>query len=720
MKQLYVTGVMIVANALASSSLLAKESAPAALAVDGRSATDAVRSYDTNKGDGGGAKGAPPAWIVASTGTVARAEAGDIGAMKKIADGYWSFAASPITKSTEEERMAMIQEATKWMHRRARVIVKDPGIRARAEKGDEAAMMDMARGYLFLVAARTMEATGEERKSMFQKAMAWLRRRAEKAMATGDADAIAKVANDFICILSSEFNLSEREQGAVGGEIEGLLRRRNRIIADREGDLVSVRKRAKAGDPAAQRNLGFRYSQGVDVEQNDKKAFEWTKKAADQGDAKAMLNLAGYYAKGSGVAKNETEAIAWYRKAARALLGLAKKGEKLDLRPLVYIGKNLLDGESLNAPDVGMMILGVAAQCGDAEALRLAGQQFAIGKAIGQDFDTALLLLRKASQRGDEDAAAVIDRIHDVASQRLIQELHDKAEAGDKEAVARFNKCMEFYKKSLADEGEIARIECNALAGYAPSQAQLGLAYMLGESVVQNQSKAVEWLQKAAEQGEYRAMLWLGTAYEHGQGVAKDDWRAFDLWRRSHESKWDPATEKLHSLAEEYRKEAENGNASAQFFMGVAYEYGYAGREDSATAVKWYRKAAAQGHSGAQTFLGFALLTGSGVAKAPEQAVAWFRKAAEKGNPEAQQNLGRCLFCGDGCRENKQEAVSWYRRAANQGEVGAMFNLGACYLEGTGVRKDVDEAMKLFMKAALLGHERSAKILESLQRDSAL
>ena len=66
MKQLCVTGVMIVANALASSFLLAKESAPAALAVDGRSATDAVRSYDVNKWDGGGAKGAPPAWIVAS------------------------------------------------------------------------------------------------------------------------------------------------------------------------------------------------------------------------------------------------------------------------------------------------------------------------------------------------------------------------------------------------------------------------------------------------------------------------------------------------------------------------------------------------------------------------------------------------------------------------------------------------------------------------------
>ena len=64
-------------------------------------------------------------------------------------------------------------------------------------------------------------------------------------------------------------------------------------------------------------------------------------------------------------------------------------------------------------------------------------------------------------------------------------------------------------------------------------------------------------------------MLWLGTAYEHGQGVAKDDWRAFDLWRRSHELGWDPATEKLQSLSDEYRKKAEKGNASAQFYMGL-------------------------------------------------------------------------------------------------------------------------------------------------------
>jgi TPR repeat protein len=300
----------------------------------------------------------------------------------------------------------------------------------------------------------------------------------------------------------------------------------------------------------------------------------------------------------------------------------------------------------------------------------------------------------------------------------LLRKLSDNADAGDKEAASKRDKVLELYKHSLLGK-RICLTESNALLGYAPSQADLGLAYMRGRSVVQDKAKAVEWLRKAVDQGEYRAMLWLGTAYERGDGVAKDDWRAFDLWRRSHELGWDPATEKLHSLSDEYRKEAEKGNASAQFFLGVAHEYGYAGKPDAAKAVEWYRKAAERGHPGAQTFLGFALLTGSGVAKAPEQAVMWFRKAAEKGNPEAQQNLGRCLFLGDGCKKNQQEAVTWYRKAAEQGEAGAMFNLGACYMEGTGVKKDVAEATKWFKRAAALGHERSANMLEKLQKDSA-
>ena len=122
---------------------------------------------------------------------------------------------------------------------------------------------------------------------------------------------------------------------------------------------------------------------------------------------------------------------------------------ELDLRPLVLIGQELLEDESLDSPDVGMMFWGIAAQCGDAEAMRLAGEQFAIGKVVEQDYDTALLLLRKASLRGDKQAETIIGRIHDVASRRLLRKLSDNADAGDKEAASKRDKVLKLYKHSL-------------------------------------------------------------------------------------------------------------------------------------------------------------------------------------------------------------------------------------------------------------------------------
>ena len=643
MKQLYVSRAMVAVAAFVAAVVWAQGDVPVSTAGKDTPASDTVRAAGAGKSDGVDAKDVPPAWVVSSTGTVARAEAGDAGAMEEIANGYFGLASSSNKESTDDERMAMIQEAAKWMQRRAKVIVKAPEMLARAEKGDEAAMMDLARSFLSLAAARTMEARGEERRAMFQKAMGWLRRRTEKAVTSDDADAIEKVANEITSTLSStEFNLNEEEQGALGREIDRLTRRCNKIMADREGDVESVRKRAEAGDPAAQRALGFRYSHGVDVEKDPKKGLKWTKRAVEQGDARAMLDLADAYVDGDGVAKDDAKAIALYRKAAKVFLELAKKDEKLDLRLLRHAGEKLLYEESLSVPDVGMIFLGIAAKCGDAEAMRIYGAEFVFGHYEKKDINKGLLWLQKAVLHGDESASAWIWLSHQSESDRLLLELHDKADAGDKEAAARFGECM----KLLTGDRPLGRIESSALAGHVPSQAQLGLAYMLGRSVGQDKAKAVEWLRKAVDQGEYRAMLWLGTAYEHGQGVAKDDWRAFDLWRRSHELGWDPATEKLHSLSDEYRKEAEKGNASAQFFMGVVHEYGYAGKPDAAKAVEWYRKSAEQGHSG------------------------------------------------------------------------AMFNLGTCYLEGTGVKKNIAEATKWFKRAASLGHERSAKILEKLQKEA--
>ena len=52
-----------------------------------------------------------------------------------------------------------------------------------------------------------------------------------------------------------------------------------------------------------------------------------------------------------------------------------------------------------------------------------------------------------------------------------------------------------------------------------------------------------------------------------------------------------------------FRESAEQGNAGAQFSLGVCYEYGAGVSKDLEEAVKWYRKSAEQGDEDAKKAL---------------------------------------------------------------------------------------------------------------------
>jgi hypothetical protein len=73
-----------------------------------------------------------------------------------------------------------------------------------------------------------------------------------------------------------------------------------------------------------------------------------------------------------------------------------------------------------------------------------------------------------------------------------------------------------------------------------------------------------------------------------------------------------------------YRVLAEQGDASAQHFLGKMYENGEGVRQDSAEAAKWFRLAADQGHTGAQYYLGGLYASGRGVAQDYVQAYMWY------------------------------------------------------------------------------------------------
>ncbi len=95
-----------------------------------------------------------------------------------------------------------------------------------------------------------------------------------------------------------------------------------------------------------------------------------------------------------------------------------------------------------------------------------------------------------------------------------------------------------------------------------------------------------------------------------------------------------------------------------------------------ADTISDYRKAAEQGDATAQANLGWCYENGEGVEKNMSEAVKWYRKAAEQGHKDAQCNLGVCYENGEGVEKDMTEAVKWYRKAAEQGNASALYNLG--------------------------------------------
>jgi uncharacterized protein len=104
-----------------------------------------------------------------------------------------------------------------------------------------------------------------------------------------------------------------------------------------------VLKRAQAGDPNAQNELGLLYSEGRGLPQNYLEAKDWFKKAADQGHPDAQVNLGTLYFLGRGAPYSDYMALFWFQKAAeqRNALAFAKLGMMYERGRTV--SKNLIE-----------------------------------------------------------------------------------------------------------------------------------------------------------------------------------------------------------------------------------------------------------------------------------------------------------------------------------------------------------------------------------------
>jgi localization factor PodJL len=151
------------------------------------------------------------------------------------------------------------------------------------------------------------------------------------------------------------------------------------------------------------------------------------------------------------------------------------------------------------------------------------------------------------------------------------------------------------------------------VAGNPAAEYEIGVRFAEGRGVPANMELAVQWLERAANQGLAPAQYRLGSLYEKGQGVKKD-------------------LEKARTL---YLAAADKGNAKAVHNLAVLYAEGIDGKPDYRIAAQWFRKAAERGVADSQYNLGILYARGIGVDQNLAESYKWFSLAAAQGDQDS-------------------------------------------------------------------------------------
>jgi TPR repeat protein len=188
--------------------------------------------------------------------------------------------------------------------------------------------------------------------------------------------------------------------------------------------------------------------------------------------------------------------------------------------------------------------------------------------------------------------------------------------------------------------GGAAAFDAKSLgADTAPSEAlEFGLSsYKSGDK-----ETAAEALGFAADKGNPIAQWKLGRMYAEGDGIARDDYKAFELF-----------SEMADAHAEDGPSQPNSRFISNAFVaLGGYYKSGIPNtdvKQDPARARQIYSYAASYfGDPDAQVSLARMYYNGEGGERDPLQAARWAKLAADKGSVGGQALLGHLLFEGDG------------------------------------------------------------------------
>ncbi len=205
--------------------------------------------------------------------------------------------------------------------------------------------------------------------------------------------------------------------------------------------------------------------------------------------------------------------------------------------------------------------------------------------------------------------------------------------------------------------------------GPAPANPPPGMLFKsIGDSLREglnalssgNSEMAVQALGYAAREGNVAAQWKLGRMYQDGEGVRRDDLKAYQHFSQIANRHADVSPDSPHA------------RVVAQAFVALG-GYHLAGipntrvKRDPTRATEMFHYAAAYfDDADAQYHLGRIFSEGAAGPRDLHQAARWFNLAAEKGHVPAQARLGQMLFNGDGVPRQGPRGLMWMQVAANK------------------------------------------------------
>nr|XP_037272608.1 LOW QUALITY PROTEIN: protein sel-1 homolog 1-like [Rhipicephalus microplus] len=272
--------------------------------------------------------------------------------------------------------------------------------------------------------------------------------------------------------------------------------------------------------------------------------------------------------------------------------------------------------------------------------------------------------------------------------------------------------------------------EALASKGSPTGQTYLGFVYAIGLGVNSSQAKALVYYTFGALGGNPFAQMALGYRYWYGNSVLTSCEAALTYYRKVAKVVEQDVNKGGSTLIQRIRllDEAENpgsstglidddliqyyqfladkGDVQAQVGLGqLHYQGGRGVEQDHSRALSYFTQAANTGNANAMAFLGKMFLEGSSVVtQNNETAFKYFSMAAEKGNAVGQSGLGLMYLHGKGVEKDYQKAFKYFTLAANQGWVDGQLQLGNMYYNGLGVLRDFKMAIKFYTLASQSGH----------------